>query len=48
MDGAKTTARWYKKNLVLGFGATYTKGFTVNEVDPGVCAIKGPLLQPVW
>ena len=33
MDWAKTTARWDKKLLVLGFGATYTRGFTVVESD---------------
>ena len=29
MDWAKTTARGYKKHLVMGFGAAYTRGFTV-------------------
>ena len=29
MDWAKTTARGYKIHLSFGFGATYTRGFTV-------------------
>ena len=32
MDWSKTTARRNEKHLNLGFGATYTRGFTVDRV----------------